>query len=146
MGNKYKKLTIITMLIISILLIIIQNIESNLVFITEVLSKIYLTSEDAFKIVIESTKDPLATYIPNYIRQLSLLVITLISIPLCLKYKYSIVSKISIILIMILSLLDIVYLSLNDFLNYTFLYGYVSMFIFIYSSICSIFIFKKNNK
>lgn len=139
MGDLYKKIVKITMLILSASLIFIFSLEKITIYVASILAGIISKNREVESIVTTSYKDAWNWFIPTYIIDYIFLIITLIAIPLCLKYKSSIVSKITIVVIPVICLIDIA----SYFITGSFcVYGFISIFILVYAVIISVFVFK----
>ncbi len=139
MGDLYKKIIKITMLILSAVLIFISSLERITTYVAAIFVGIISKSPEVESVVMSSYKEAWKWFWPTYIIDYIFLVITLVAIPLCLKYKSSIVSKITIVVIPLICLIDIS----SYFITGSFcVYGFVSIFILVYSVIISIFVFK----
>ena len=139
MGDLYKKIIKITMLILSISLILIFSLEKINIYVASILAGIISKNREVESIVTTSYKDAWNWFLPTYIIDYIFLVITLTAIPLCLKYKKSIVSKITIVVIPVICLIDIA----SYFITGSFcVYGFISIFILVYAVIISVFVFK----
>lgn len=139
MGDLYKKIIKITMLILSASLIFIFSLEKITIYVASILAGIISKNREVESIVTTSYKDAWNWFIPTYIIDYIFLIITLIAIPLCLKYKSSIVSKITIVVIPVICLIDIA----SYFITGSFcVYGFISIFILVYGVIISVFVFK----
>ena len=139
MGDLYKKIIKITMLILSASLIFIFSLEKITIYVASILAGIISKNREVERVVTTSYKDAWNWFIPTYIIDYIFLIITLIAIPLCLKYKSSIVSKITIVVIPVICLIDIA----SYFITGSFcVYGFISIFILVYAVIISVFVFK----
>ena len=139
MGDLYKKIIKITMLILSASLIFIFSLEKITIYVASILAGIISKNREIESVVTTSYKDAWNWFIPTYIIDYIFLIITLIAIPLCLKYKSSIVSKITIVVIPVICLIDIA----SYFITGSFcIYGFISIFILVYAVIISVFVFK----
>lgn len=139
MGDLYKKIIKITMLILSASLIFIFSLEKITIYVASILAGIISKNREVESVVTTSYKDAWNWFIPTYIIDYIFLVITLTAIPLCLKYKSSIVSKITIVVIPVICLIDIA----SYFITGSFcVYGFISIFILVYAVIISVFVFK----
>ena len=139
MGDLYKKIIKITMLILSASLIFIFSLEKITIYVASILAGIISKSPEVESVVTTSYKDAWNWFLPTYIIDYIFLVITLTAIPLCLKYKSSIVSKITIVVIPVICLIDIA----SYFITGSFcVYGFISIFILVYAVIISVFVFK----
>lgn len=139
MGDLYKKIIKITMLILSASLIFIFSLEKITIYVASILAGIISKNREVESIVTTSYKDAWNWFIPTYIIDYIFLVITLTAIPLCLKYKKSIVSKITIVVIPVICLIDIA----SYFITGSFcVYGFTSIFILVYAVVISVFVFK----
>lgn len=139
MGDLYKKIIKITMLILSASLIFIFSLEKINIYVASIFAGIISKSPEVESIVTTSYKDAWNWFIPTHIIDYIFLIITLIAIPLCLKYKSSIVSKITIVVIPVICLIDIA----SYFITGSFcVYGFISIFILVYAVIISVFVFK----
>lgn len=139
MGDLYKKIIKITMLILSASLIFIFSLEKITIYVASILAGIISKSPEVESVVMSSYKTAWNWFIPTYIIDYIFLIITLIAIPLCLKYKSSIVSKITIVVIPVICLIDIA----SYFITGSFcVYGFISIFILVYAVIISVFVFK----
>ena len=139
MGDLYKKIIKITMLILSTSLIFIFSLEKINIYVASILAGIISKNREVESVVTTSYKDAWNWFIPTYIIDYIFLIITLIAIPLCLKYKSSIVSKITIVVIPVICLIDIA----SYFITGSFcVYGFISIFILVYAVIISVFICK----
>lgn len=139
MGDLYKKIIKITMLILSAVLIFISSLERITTYVASIFAGIISKSPEVESVVMSSYKTAWNWFLPTYIIDYIFLVITLAAIPLCLKYKKSIVSKITIVVIPIICLIDIA----SYFITGSFcVYGFTSIFILVYSVVISIFVFK----
>ena len=139
MGDLYKKIIKITMLILSASLIFIFSLEKITTYVASILAGIISKNREVESVVTTSYKDAWNWFIPTYIIDYIFLIITLIAIPLCLKYKSSIVSKITIVVIPVICLIDIA----SYFITGSFcVYGFISIFILVYGVIISVFVFK----
>lgn len=139
MGDLYKKIIKITMLILSASLIFIFSLEKITIYVASILAGIISKNREIESVVTTSYKDAWNWFIPTYIIDYIFLIITLIAIPLCLKYKSSIVSKITIVVIPVICLIDIA----SYFITGSFcVYGFISIFILVYAVIISVFVFK----
>lgn len=139
MGDLYKKIIKITMLILSAVLIFISSLEWITTYVASIFAGIISKSPEVESVVMSSYKTAWNWFLPTYIIDYIFLVITLAAIPLCLKYKKSIVSKITIVVIPIICLIDIA----SYFITGSFcVYGFTSIFILVYSVVISIFVFK----
>jgi hypothetical protein len=138
-GDLYKKIIKITMLILSASLIFIFSLEKINIYVASIFAGIISKSPEVESIVTTSYKDAWNWFIPTHIIDYIFLIITLIAIPLCLKYKSSIVSKITIVVIPVICLIDIA----SYFITGSFcVYGFISIFILVYAVIISVFVFK----
>lgn len=139
MGDLYKKIIKITMLILSTSLILIFSLEKINIYVASILAGIISKSPEVESVVMSSYKTAWNWFLPTYIIDYIFLVITLTAIPLCLKYKKSIVSKITIVVIPVICLIDIA----SYFITGSFcVYGFISIFILVYAVIISVFVFK----
>ena len=139
MGDLYKKIIKITMLILSAVLIFISSLERITTYVASIFAGIISKSPEVESVVMSSYKTAWNWFLPTYIIDYIFLVITLTAIPLCLKYKKSIVSKITIVVIPVICLMDIA----SYFITGSFcVYGFTSIFILVYSVVISIFVFK----
>lgn len=139
MGDLYKKIIKITMLILSASLIFIFSLEKITIYVASILAGIISKNREVESVVTTSYKDAWNWFIPTYIIDYIFLVITFTAIPLCLKYKKSIVSKITIVVIPVICLIDIA----SYFITGSFcVYGFISIFILVYGVIISVFVFK----
>lgn len=139
MGDLYKKIIKITMLILSASLIFIFSLEKITIYVASIFAGIISKSPEVESVVTTSYKDAWNWFLPTYIIDYIFLVITLTAIPLCLKYKSSIVSKITIVVIPVICLIDIA----SYFITGSFcVYGFISIFILVYAVIISVFVFK----
>lgn len=139
MGDLYKKIIKITMLILSASLIFIFSLEKITIYVASIFAGIISKNREVESIVTTSYKDAWNWFIPTYIIDYIFLIITLTAIPLCLKYKSSIVSKITIVVIPVICLIDIA----SYFITGSFcVYGFISIFILVYAVIISVFVFK----
>ena len=139
MGDLYKKIIKITMLILSASLIFIFSLEKITIYVASILAGIISKSPEVESVVTTSYKDAWNWFLPTYIIDYIFLIITLTAIPLCLKYKSSIVSKITIVVIPVICLIDIA----SYFITGSFcVYGFISIFILVYAVIISVFVFK----
>lgn len=139
MGDLYKKIIKITMLILSAVLIFISSLERITTYVASIFAGIISKSPEVESVVMSSYKTAWNWFLPTYIIDYIFLVITLAAIPLCLKYKKSIVSKITIVVIPIICLIDIA----SYFITGSFcVYGFTSIFILVYSVVISVFVFK----
>lgn len=139
MGDLYKKIIKITILILSAVLIFISSLERITTYVASIFAGIISKSPEVESVVMSSYKTAWNWFLPTYIIDYIFLVITLAAIPLCLKYKKSIVSKITIVVIPIICLIDIA----SYFITGSFcVYGFTSIFILVYSVVISIFVFK----
>lgn len=139
MGDLYKKIIKITMLILSASLIFIFSLEKINIYVASILAGIISKSPEVESVVTTSYKDAWNWFLPTYIIDYIFLIITLTAIPLCLKYKSSIVSKITIVVIPVICLIDIA----SYFITGSFcVYGFISLFILVYAVIISVFVFK----
>lgn len=139
MGDLYKKIIKITMLILSAVLIFISSLERITTYVASIFAGIISKSPEVESVVMSSYKTAWNWFLPTYIIDYIFLVITLTAIPLCLKYKKSIVSKITIVVIPIICLIDIA----SYFITGSFcVYGFTSIFILVYSVVISVFVFK----
>lgn len=139
MGDLYKKIIKITMLILSASLIFIFSLEKITIYVASIFAGIISKSPEVESVVTTSYKDAWNWFIPTYIIDYIFLIITLTAIPLCLKYKSSIVSKITIEVIPVICLIDIA----SYFITGSFcVYGFISIFILVYAVIISVFVFK----
>lgn len=139
MGDLYKKIIKITMLILSASLIFIFSLEKITIYVASIFAGIISKNREVESVVTTSYKDAWNWFIPTYIIDYIFLIITLIAIPLCLKYKSSIVSKITIVVIPVICLIDIA----SYFITGSFcVYGFTSIFILVYAVVISVFVFK----
>ena len=139
MGDLYKKIIKITILILSAVLIFISSLERITTYVAAIFAGIISKSPEVESVVMSSYKTAWNWFLPTYIIDYIFLVITLTAIPLCLKYKKSIVSKITIVVIPVICLIDIA----SYFITGSFcVYGFTSIFILVYSVVISIFVFK----
>lgn len=139
MEDLYKKIIKITMLILSASLIFIFSLEKITIYVASILAGIISKNREVESVVTTSYKDAWNWFLPTYIIDYIFLIITLIVIPLCLKYKKSIVSKITIVVIPVICLIDIA----SYFITGSFcVYGFISIFILVYGVIISVFVFK----
>lgn len=139
MGDLYKKIIKITMLILSASLIFIFSLEKITIYVASIFAGIISKNREVESVVTTSYKDAWNWFIPTYIIDYIFLIIILIAIPLCLKYKSSIVSKITIVVIPVICLIDIA----SYFITGSFcVYGFISIFILVYAVIISVFVFK----
>lgn len=139
MGDLYKKIIKITMLILSAVLIFISSLERITTYVAAIFAGIISKNREVESVVMSSYKTAWNWFLPTYIIDYIFLVITLIAIPLCLKYKSSIVSKITIVVIPVICLIDIA----SYFITGSFcVYGFISIFILVYAVIISVFVFK----
>lgn len=139
MGDLYKKIIKITMLILSAVLIFISSLEKVTIYVAAILLDIHSKSTEAYFIATSSYTTAWKWFWPTYIIDYVFLIITLVAIPLCLKYKSSIVSKITIVVIPIICLIDIA----TYFITGSFcVYGFTSIFILVYAAVISVFVFK----
>lgn len=139
MGDLYKKIIKITMLILSAVLIFISSLERITTYVASIFAGIISKSPEVESVVMSSYKTAWNWFLPTYIIDYIFLIITLAAIPLCLKYKKSIVSKITIVVIPLICLIDIA----SYFITGSFcVYGFTSIFILVYSVVISIFVFK----
>lgn len=139
MGNLYKKIIKITMLILSASLIFIFSLEKITIYVASILAGIISKNREVESVVTTSYKDAWNWFLPTYIIDYIFLIITLTAIPLCLKYKSSIVSKITIVVIPVICLIDIA----SYFITGSFcVYGFTSIFILVYAVVISVFVFK----
>lgn len=139
MGDLYKKIIKITILILSAVLIFISSLERITTYVAAIFAGIISKSPEVESVVMSSYKTAWNWFIPTYIIDYIFLIITLIAIPLCLKYKSSIVSKITIVVIPVICLIDIA----SYFITGSFcVYGFISIFILVYAVIISVFVFK----
>lgn len=139
MGDLYKKIIKITILILSAVLIFISSLERITTYVAAIFAGIISKSPEVESVVMSSYKTAWNWFLPTYIIDYIFLVITLIAIPLCLKYKSSIVSKITIVVIPVICLIDIA----SYFITGSFcVYGFISIFILVYAVIISVFVFK----
>lgn len=139
MGDLYKKIIKITMLILSAVLIFISSLERITTYVASIFAGIISKSPEVESVVMSSYKTAWNWFLPTYIIDYIFLIITLAAIPLCLKYKKSIVSKITIVVIPIVCLIDIA----SYFITGSFcVYGFTSIFILVYSVVISVFVFK----
>ena len=139
MGDLYKKIIKITMLILSAVLIFISSLERITTYVASIFAGIISKSPEVESVVMSSYKTAWNWFLPTYIIDYIFLIITLAAIPLCLKYKKSIVSKIAIVVIPIICLIDIA----SYFITGSFcVYGFTSIFILVYSVVISMFVFK----
>lgn len=139
MGEYYKKFIKVTLGILSVLFVLISSLEKIALYVSNIIVGVIDKNPGVKDTLIESYKTSYKAFLPNYIIDYLFLVITLIAIPLCLKYKKSIVSKITIIIIPLICLVDIA----NYFITGSFItYGFVSIFIMVYSVVVSVFVFK----
>lgn len=139
MGDLYKKIIKITILILSAVLIFISSLERITTYVAAIFAGIISKSPEVESVVMSSYKTAWNWFLPTYIIDYIFLVITLAAIPLCLKYKKSIVSKITIVVIPIICLIDIA----SYFITGSFcVYGFTSIFILVYSVVISVFVFK----
>ena len=139
MGDLYKKIIKITMLILSASLIFIFSLEKITIYVASILAGIISKNREVESVVTTSYKDAWNWFIPTYIIDYIFLVITLTAILLCLKYKKSIVSKITIVVIPVICLIDIA----SYFITGSFcVYGFTSIFILVYAVVISVFVFK----
>ena len=127
------------MLILSASLIFIFSLEKITIYVASILAGIISKNREVESVVTTSYKDAWNWFIPTYIIDYIFLVITLTAIPLCLKYKKSIVSKITIVVIPVICLIDIA----SYFITGSFcVYGFTSIFILVYAVVISVFVFK----
>lgn len=139
MGDLYKKIIKITILILSAVLIFISSLERITTYVAAIFAGIISKSPEVESVVMSSYKTAWNWFLPTYIIDYIFLVITLTAIPLCLKYKKSIVSKITIVVIPVICLIDIA----SYFITGSFcVYGFTSIFILVYEVVISIFVFK----
>ena len=139
MGDLYKKIIKITILILSAVLIFISSLERITTYVAAIFAGIISKSPEVESVVMSSYKTAWNWFLPTYIIDYIFLIITLAAIPLCLKYKKSIVSKITIVVIPIICLMDIA----SYFITGSFcVYGFTSIFILVYSVVISVFVFK----
>ena len=139
MGDLYKKIIKITILILSAVLIFISSLERITTYVAAIFAGIISKSPEVESVVMSSYKTAWNWFLPTYIIDYIFLVITLTAIPLCLKYKSSIVSKITIVVIPVICLIDIA----SYFITGSFcVYGFISIFILVYAVIISVFVFK----
>lgn len=139
MGDLYKNIIKIIMLILSAVLIFISSLERITTYVASIFAGIISKSPEVESVVMSSYKTAWNWFLPTYIIGYIFLVITLAAIPLCLKYKKSIVSKITIVVIPIICLIDIA----SYFITGSFcVYGFTSIFILVYSVVISVFVFK----
>lgn len=139
MGDLYKKIIKITILILSAVLIFISSLERITTYVAAIFAGIISKSPEVESVVMSSYKTAWNWFLPTYIIDYIFLIITLIAIPLCLKYKSSIVSKITIVVIPVICLIDIA----SYFITGSFcVYGFISIFILVYAVIISVFVFK----
>lgn len=139
MGDLYKKIIKITILILSAVLIFISSLERITTYVASIFAGIISKSPEVESVVMSSYKTAWNWFLPTYIIDYIFLIITLAAIPLCLKYKKSIVSKITIVVIPIVCLIDIA----SYFITGSFcVYGFTSIFILVYSVVISVFVFK----
>lgn len=139
MGDLYKKIIKITMLILSAVLIFISSLERITTYVAAIFAGIISKSPEVESVVMSSYKTAWNWFLPTYIIDYIFLIITLAAIPLCLKYKKSIVSKITIVVIHLICLIDIA----SYFITGSFcVYGFTSIFILVYAVVISIFVFK----
>ena len=126
------------MLILSAPLIFISNLEKMPTYVAIILAGIISKNREVESVVTTSYKDAWNWFIPTYIIDYIFLIITLIAILLCLKYKSSIVSKITIVVIPVICIIDIA----SYFIKRSFcVYYFISIFILVYGVI-SVFVFK----
>lgn len=128
------------MLILSVSLIFISSLEKIPTYVALILAGIISKSPEVESVVTTSYKDAWNCFIPTYIIDYIFLIITLFAILLCLKYKSSIVSKITIVVVIpVICLIDIA----SYFITGSFcVYGFISIFILVYAVIISVFVFK----
>lgn len=139
MGDLYKKIIKITMLILSAVLIFISSLERITTYVASIFAGIISKSPEVESVVMSSYKTAWNWFLPTYIIDYIFLIIPLAAIPLCLKYKKSIVSKITIVVIPVICLMDIA----SYFITGSFcVYGFTSIFILVYSVVISVFVFK----
>ena len=139
MGDLYKKIIKITILILSAVLIFISSLERITTYVAAIFAGIISKSPEVESVVMSSYKTAWNWFLPTYIIDYIFLVITLTAIPLCLKYKSGIVSKITIVVIPVICLIDIA----SYFITGSFcVYGFISIFILVYAVIISVFVFK----
>ena len=139
MGDLYKKIIKITILILSAVLIFISSLERITTYVAAIFAGIISKSPEVESVVMSSYKTAWNWFLPTYIIDYIFLVITLTAIPLCLKYKKSIVSKITIVVIPVICLIDIA----SYFITGSFcVYGFTSIFILVYAVVISVFVFK----
>ena len=87
MGDLYKKIIKITILILSAVLIFISSLERITTYVAAIFAGIISKNREVESVVTTSYKDAWNWFLPTYIIDYIFLVITLTAIPLCLKYK-----------------------------------------------------------
>ena len=139
MKKQSKKILNIILFILSALMILIFCIEQNEIHVNTILSELVKENPGIENSII-STYWEYDHFLWVYILDYCLLVLTLVLIPMCVKYKNKKASKIVISLITLISLAIIIDGLLA---GYYVLGGYVSTFIFIYALIACILVYKK---
>ena len=143
MDDLSKKVCKITVLVVSAVFICLQSFEMMVVYVADIMAGIIKDNPEVSVSVAENYKRAFDIFLPIYIFRSVLLIIALIGLPLCLKYKDSIVSKVLILFAIALSFADMMYLFVT---GTDLLLGYVSIYLFIYSCILCKFIFSKKTK
>lgn len=143
MKEEYNKLIKITLFVISSLFVLLFTIERILNYASAIVARIIYEEPKLEYIVINSYKEATEAMMPSYIFSFIVLVGVLIAIPLCLKNKNRKLSKVLIIIIDIIFLVDVIsFIGIKS----TPVFGVGSIFILVYSLIVTFLIFLKKLK
>lgn len=143
MKEEYNKLIKITLFVISSLFVLLFTIERILNYATAIVARIIYEEPKLEYIAINSYKEATEEMMPSYIFSFIVLVGVLLTIPLCLKNKNSKLSKVLIIIIDIIFLVDVIsFIGIKS----TPVFGVGSIFILVYSLIVTFLIFMKKLK
>lgn len=141
MKEEINKLVKITLFVISSLFVLLFTIEKILNYVSAILARIVYEEPSIDYVVSDSFKQATEALMPEYIFTFIVLVSVLVAIPLCYKNKHRKISKVTIILIDIIFLLDVIsFIGIQS----TPAFGVGSIFILIYSLIITFLIFMKD--
>lgn len=141
MKEEINKLVRITLFVVSSLFVLLFTIEKILNYVTAILARIVHDEPSIEYVVANSFKEATEVLMPEYIFTFIVLVAVLVAIPLCYKNNQKKISKVTVVLIDVIFLLDVIsFIGVET----TPTFGVGSIFILLYSLIITFLIFMKD--
>lgn len=138
MDKKNKQIIKISVLVFSIFLLLVFSLKFMSTYIASILANIVSNNPEIADVTTIYYQKAYDIFVPQFIFEYILISITLIAIPLCIKYKKCKSSKIISIIISVCSFIFAT--------GFDSAFGFVYIFILIYSLIANFFVFKNKKK